>query len=369
MLKKGFIIFICLFVVVIRPVWAEMDSSKEERLGERLAREVEKKYKVVEDKDKVSLVSGTGNELANVSARPHLHYHFKILDKKEANAFAIPGGYVYVTRGLLDFVQSRHELAGILAHEISHIVFKHGLKQAADNAKLNMYTILAATLAKEPDLVILGNLISITMLNQYSRKYERQADLGAIRLTKACGFNALGLFTYMERMYAKEASKYSVEPGIFQTHPKTQERLIYIKARLEEEGIEIKRRSTTDYLKLSTKVSRHNSLWASTIYLDEREILTLAWPDKEILDVRVAKIVEDLDRVLRAELEPSEIKVLERGKGAVLFIKDGEAFTITPGEASLLGETPMEILEDARDGIKKALWDLKVKFTFIGGFM
>lgn len=375
MRKTGSIILGCLFIVIalcefcIKPLWAEVGLSEEERLGERAAREVEERYKIVEDEEKTSLISEIGNALASVSGRPYLHYHFKILDEKEPNAFAIPGGYVYVTRGLINFVQSRDELAGVLAHEISHIVFKHSLKQMADNSKLNICTVLAAVLAKEPDLAVLGSLISITVLNQYSRKYERQADLNAIRLTRAVGFNSLGVFTFLERLANREASRYSVDPGIFQTHPSVQERCIYTREMLKEEGIEIDRRATTHYLELSSKDGRRGPLWAKTIYLDKREILTLVSKDKEILEERVGKIVENLDRLLRAELECSEIKVIGMGKGAQLFVRDGEVLTISFEEASLSGETPLQMAEGMADGIKKALWDLRVKFTFIGGFM
>jgi Zn-dependent protease with chaperone function len=375
MRKIRSIILGCLFIVIalcefcIKPLCAKVGLSEEERLGERAARDVEERYKVVEDEEKTSLISKIGNALASASGRPYLHYHFKILDVKEPNAFAIPGGYVYVTRGLINFVQSEDELAGVLAHEVSHIVFKHSLKQVADNSKLNICTVLAAILAKEPDLAVLGSLISITVLNQYSRKYEREADLNAIRLTRAIGFNSLGLFTFLERLAIKEASRYSVDPGIFQDHPSIQERLIYTREMLMKEGVEIDRRATTHYLRLGTKDGRKDSLWAKTIYLDKREILTLVSKDKESLEERVGKIVENLDRLLRAEIESSEIKVIGMGKDAQLFVRDGEVLTINSEEASLLGKTPLQMAEAMADGIKKALWDLRVKFTFIGGFM
>ncbi len=145
---------------------AERDLNKEQKLGKKLSEIIEKKHEVIEDSQKNSLIRQIGNKLAKASELRGMKYHFKILKKEGPNAFSIPGGYIYVTYDLFDYVQSDDELAGILAHEIAHVIHNHALKQTRDNTKFTLLTILAVLLTREPDVGILGKLTTITLLNQ-----------------------------------------------------------------------------------------------------------------------------------------------------------------------------------------------------------
>jgi predicted Zn-dependent protease len=211
---------------------AERDLNKEQKLGKKLSENIEKKYEVVEDLNQNSLITEIGNKLAKVSELKGMNYHFKILNIEGPNAFSIPGGYIYVTYDLFDYIQSDEELAGILAHEIAHVIHNHALKQTRDNTKFTLLTILGVLLTGEPNVAVLGKLTTITFLNQYSREYEEEADLTAINLLIKAGYNPVGFLTFLERLYAREMFKPEVNLGIFQTHPETENRINYVKEAL-----------------------------------------------------------------------------------------------------------------------------------------
>ncbi|MBE3090938.1 MAG: M48 family metalloprotease, partial [Candidatus Atribacteria bacterium] len=218
---------------------AERDLSEEQKLGKKLSEDIEKKYEVIEDLNQNSLITEIGNKLAETSEMKEMKFYFRILKEDGPNAFSIPGGYIYVTYDLFDYVQSDNELAGILAHEIAHIVHNHALKQTRDNTKFTLLTILAVLLTREPDVGVLGKLTTITLLNQYSREYEEEADLTAIDLLIKTGYNPVGFLTSLERLYAREMFKPEVNLGIFQTHPDTENRINYVRNKLIEKGIDI----------------------------------------------------------------------------------------------------------------------------------
>lgn len=175
---------------------AERDLDKEQQLGKKLSKDIEKKYEVVKNSVQNSLLIEIGNKLARDSDLDGMNYHFKILKMEGPNAFSIPGGYIYVTYDLFDYIQSDDELAGILAHEIAHIIHNHALKQTRDNTKYTLLTILAVLLTREPDVGVLGKLTTITLLNQYSREYEEEADLTAVNLLIKTGYNPVGFLTF-----------------------------------------------------------------------------------------------------------------------------------------------------------------------------
>jgi predicted Zn-dependent protease len=217
-------LLIAFLLVSLNSFSSERDLDKEQKLGKKLSEDIEKKYEVIEDLNQNSLITEIGNKLARNSELKGMNYYFKILNIDGPNAFSIPGGYIYVTYDLFDYIQSDDELAGILAHEIAHVIHNHALKQTRDNTKFTLLTILAVLLTGEPDVGVLGKLTTITLLNQYSREYEEEADLTAIDLLIKTGYNPVGFLTFLERLYTREMFKPEVNLGIFQTHPETENR-------------------------------------------------------------------------------------------------------------------------------------------------
>jgi Zn-dependent protease with chaperone function len=342
----------------------ERDLVKEQKLGKKLSEDIEKKYEVIEDLNQNSLISEIGNKLAEASEMKEMKFHFRILKVDGPNAFSIPGGYVYVTYDLFDHVQSDNELAGILAHEIAHIVHNHALKQTRDNTKYTLLTILAVLLTREPDVAVLGNLTAITFLNQYRREYEEEADLTATDLMIKTGYNPVGFLTFLERLYTREMFKPEPNLGIFQTHPETENRVNYVKNMLIEKGIGIDRRATTDYLEVSSKYILKDSTYTGIISIDDIPVLSLAFPKREEVFLRISETSQNLDRFLRIDLIPYEINISVEGNRSTLLIRNNKIISLDDSETAYLGRTAEEVLQETKDKIKQVLWEFRLSLPF-----
>jgi len=358
-------ILILLFLISLDSFMAERDLGKEQKLGRELSKDIEKKYEVVKDSVQNSLLIEIGNKLAKASDLDDMNYHFKILKIKGPNAFSIPGGYIYVTSDLFDYIQSDDELAGVLAHEIAHLIHNHALKQTRDNTKYTLLTILAVLLTKEPDVSILGKLTTITLLNQYSREYEEEADLTAIDLLIKTGYNPVGFLTFLERLYIREMFRPKVNLGIFQTHPEIKARVNYVKDILVEKGIEIDRRATTDYLKVNTKFIFEDSLWTGIIRIDDIVILNLPFPENESIYHKILDASNNLDKFLSIHLSPYEINVLVEGTTSTLLICNHSIISLDDSETNYLKKTAEEVLRETKNKIKQVLWEFRLHFPFL----
>ena len=343
---------------------AERDLNKEQKLGKKLSENIEKKYEVVEDLNQNSLITEIGNKLAKVSELKGMNYHFKILNIEGPNAFSIPGGYIYVTYDLFDYIQSDEELAGILAHEIAHVIHNHALKQTRDNTKFTLLTILGVLLTGEPNVAVLGKLTTITFLNQYSREYEEEADLTALDLLIKTEYNPVGFLTFLERLYTREMFKPRVNLGIFQTHPETENRINYVKDILIEKGIDIDRRATTDYLKVSSKYILKDSFYTGVICIDDISVLNLTFPKREEIYLKMIETSQNLDKSLSIDLAPYEINVSVEGTTSTLLIRNNKIISLDDSETIYLKKTAEEVLHETKNKIRQVLWEFRLNFPF-----
>jgi Zn-dependent protease with chaperone function len=365
--KIVFVIFLLLMVFLLVnfiSFSAERDLDKEQKLGKKLSEIIEKKHEVVEDLSQNSLITEIGNKLAEASEMREMKFHFRILKEDGPNAFSIPGGYIYVTYDLFDHIQSDDELAGILAHEIAHVIHNHALKQTRDNTKFTLLTILAVLLTGEPDVGVLGKLTTITFLNQYSREYEEEADLTAIDLLIKTGYNPVGFLTFLERLYAREMFKPEVNLGIFQTHPETENRINYVKDKLKEREIDIDRRATTDYLKVSSKFILKNSFYTGIIRIDDIPVLNLTFSKREEIYLKMIEATQNLDESLSIDLAPYEINVFTKGTTSTLLIRNNEIISLDNSETIYLRKTAEEVLNEAKNKIRQVLWEFRLNMPF-----
>jgi len=342
----------------------ERDLNKEQKLGKKLSENIEKKYGVIEDLNQNLLITEIGNKLVEISEMREMEFHFRILKEDGPNAFSIPGGYIYVTYDLFDNVQSDDELAGILAHEIAHVIHNHALKQTRDNTKFTLLTILAVLLTGEPDVGVLGKLTTITFLNQYSREYEEEADLTAIDLLTKTEFNPVGFLTFLERLHTREMFKPEVNLGIFQTHPETENRINYVKEMLTEKGIDINRRATTDYLKVNTKYIFKESFCTGIIYIDDIVVLDLSFPKNQEIYLKMIEATQNLDKFLSIDLNPYEINILVEGTTSTLLIRNNRIISLDDSETVYLERTAEEVLQETKDKIKQVLWEFRLNMPF-----
>lgn len=182
-------------------------------IGRRSAYEVDRRYRSHYD----PRVDNIGKRLASRSSRPSLPWRFRVIERREANAFALPGGYIYVTSGLLRTVRSDSELAGVLAHEITHVTLRHGTNQASKAMLAQMPLQLLGGLFGNGATAALGRMgVSFglnTLFLRYSRSAETQADVGAVQLMRRAGYDPNGMVAFLQRLRGSGSEFFSDHPN------------------------------------------------------------------------------------------------------------------------------------------------------------
>jgi predicted Zn-dependent protease len=200
---------------------ALVSESQEKQMGQQADREAIALIGLYEDADLQSYVRRIGDDLAARSERPSLPWTFRLVDDPAVNAFALPGGYVYVTRGLMSHLTSEAELASVMGHEIGHITARHTVSQISKAQLANIG--LAVGMILRPELQSLGGVAEAglgLLFLKYGRDAERQADDLGLRYINRVGYDPrpmADVFTTLERVSAVE-SKGRV-PGWLSTHP------------------------------------------------------------------------------------------------------------------------------------------------------
>jgi len=183
-------------------------------------------------------VQKIGKLLVKVCDRPHLKYTFRILNTDMVNAFAGPGGYVYVTTGLLEFVKSRDEIAGVMTHEIGHVCARHVVKQFrnVNYVQTVLFPIKVASYAyKIPLGGDLSQITAVFFLMGYSRDYERQADYLGVKYMLKAGYDPNAMVNLLKRLWEEKEKGRKEGIGVFfRSHPPTPERIKYIKDYIKE---------------------------------------------------------------------------------------------------------------------------------------
>jgi predicted Zn-dependent protease len=202
--------------------------EREIALGKSLAQEVEKSSKLVDDPIVTEYVNRVGQNLVrNSDAR--VPFTIKVIDSDEVNAFALPGGFFYVNSGLILRAQEESELAGVMAHEISHVTARHGTKNATKGELIQLASIPAMifipySMAGYAMYEGLNLAIPLTFL-KFSRDSEREADFLGLQYMYKAGYDPNSYVTFFERIQADEKRHPGTIPKVFSTHPPTPERI------------------------------------------------------------------------------------------------------------------------------------------------
>lgn len=226
----------------VNPVSGKQDlvllsESDEIALGHKTNQEVLQQYKIYDDPALQAYVQKIGNKVALKSHRSNLDYRFTVLDSQEVNAFALPGGYIYITRGLMSYLKSEAELAAVLGHEVGHVTARHSVRQHSANKLTNLGLTLGSLFVPGMTQTSsqLAQLFGAALLRGYGREHELEADrLGAEYLART-GYNPNAMLDVIrvlknQEVFEREVAKAEGrEPrtyhGVFSTHPDNDTRL------------------------------------------------------------------------------------------------------------------------------------------------
>ena len=218
------------------------DIAEEVRFGREVAARVIARYGLYENPALMKYVNLVGHVLSQTTNRPELEFHFAVLNTDEINAYAAPGGYVFVTRGAIAKMQDEAELAGVLAHELGHVVEKHVVKElkikgADESAAAGLAALIGGSSqsARTAFAQAVDRAMDMLFKDGYKREDETQADRDAVLFCALSGYDSAGLANYFERLNAVKGKNTEV---LDKTHPSYVDRIAWIKKTIAQEGID-----------------------------------------------------------------------------------------------------------------------------------
>src|SRR5438552_3780810 len=225
-----------------------MSEEKEIALGQENDAQVRTEMGSYDDRALQEYVTTVGMTLAMNSERPGLPWHFTVADVPAVNAFALPGGYIYITRGILPFLDDESQLAGVLGHEIGHVTARHAASQYSKSVLSQIGLVAAAIAAPGGEAIASGGGAGLQLLLlKNSRDDEAQADGLGVRYASRSGWDPAGIprmLTTLGRI--EEASDSKGVPNWLETHPQPQDRVQRVQAAVREAEAGA-RKFTTDH--------------------------------------------------------------------------------------------------------------------------
>lgn len=229
--KEPVVLVLCLMLLgcsTYQGVRFNILSTEEEiRLGQQVSAEIERREELLDNPAVQAYVGEMGRRLADASPRQDVQYTFKVIDSpKNVNAFALPGGYMYVYSGLMKLCDNEAELASVMAHEIAHVAGHHHGESMTRQFGYNL--VMSIILGEDAHaLAVLGaELLGTAGAMHYSRGHEREADYLGMDMLFRAGYNPEAMLSFLEKMIdadSKQGGRRSLP--IFASHPPTEERV------------------------------------------------------------------------------------------------------------------------------------------------
>ena len=346
-------------------------GANEVKMGEEAVAEIVKQCKMSDNAADLKHLRDMGDKIAAFANKDQVNalygspqitpfnYTFDIVEEDDVNAFSVPGGRIFVYRGLLNFVESDQELAGVLAHEIIHASHHHMVFLLRKMASINNVTaiaLLAAMLsgARSTDIsnIYLGvQLFQIAKLNGYGMQAEREADQGAVYYMVKSGNNPVGLLTFLERL-AKRPEL--VDYGIYRSHPLDADRVKAARKLIQELGLPINRRDTTAAIKAVVKTQKIGEVDQPTVVIRDTVIFIPAPQDGKSARQRADETAARINAALDAGIKMYELRV---DTTACAVIARGQVLlSVSEDDAELMGKTPAQVTQIAGNAIRDIVW-------------
>jgi beta-barrel assembly-enhancing protease len=240
-----------------------ISQQQEVQMGVEYAQQINAQLPIVQDPELNRYINVLGDSIARLTSRADLDWHFFIVDSKEVNAFAVPGGFVYINRGLIERTDKMDEVAGVLGHEIGHVVRRHTVKQMEKAQGANIGVTLACVLTSVCNSQVAGaaiNLAGGAVFARFSRQDEAEADNEGFNNVVRAGISPVGMVTMFQKLIAERKSRPAGVEAWFITHPLEEDRIAAIQARINQMPPATLARLGTDTRNFHTFKARLQSL-------------------------------------------------------------------------------------------------------------
>ena len=214
-----------------------ISQQQEVQMGQQYVQQINAQLPIIQDPELNRYINVLGDSIAHLTSRKDLDWQFFIVDAQEVNAFAVPGGFVYVNRGLIQRADQMDELAGVLGHEIGHVVRRHTVKQMEKAQGANIGVTLACVLTSICNSQAAGAAINIAggaVFAKFSRQDEAEADAEGVKNTVRAGISPVGMVTMFQKLLEERKSKPGAVDSWFLTHPLEEERITAVQSMINQ---------------------------------------------------------------------------------------------------------------------------------------
>ena len=229
------------FAALAATFGCDVSQDQEVAIGSETAHQVEEQLPIVSDPYIVSYINEFGDTIASRTSRSDLDWHFAVVNSHQVNAFALPGGYIYVNRGLIEATDRADQLAGVLGHEIGHIIQRHSVRQMQNQQKVGVVATLACTLTNLCDSQLGQAAINIggtAVIARYSRADELEADSEAVANVLRVNIDPEGIPSLFEVLMERRQREPGIVEGWFSTHPLEESRIQHSVDLIERSGVD-----------------------------------------------------------------------------------------------------------------------------------
>src|SRR5437016_2183264 len=214
-----------------------ISQQQEIQMGQEYAQQINAQLPIVSDPELNRYINVLGDSIARLTSRGSLDWQFYIVDSKEVNAFAIPGGFVYINRGLIERADKMDEVAGVLGHEIGHVVKRHTIKQMQQAQKANIGVTLACVLTSICNSGLGQEAINVAggaLFAKFSRTDEKEADdVGFDNVVRA-GISHVGMVSMFQKLLAERTTSPGTVDAWFASHPTEEDRISDIQSKVNK---------------------------------------------------------------------------------------------------------------------------------------
>jgi predicted Zn-dependent protease len=237
-----------------------VSDEQEVEVGRENAAQIDAQLPLVRDPVATRYLTDLGLDIARRSSRASLDWRFSIVDSDQINAFAVPGGFIYVNRGLIERARSLDELAGVLGHEIAHVTLRHSVRQMEQQTKGSVVITLLCTLTSVCESGVgrvAINAAGSAWFARHSRADELEADSAAIEHVVRADIDPDGIPSFFERLLEERRRAPGLVEGWFGSHPLEEDRIAVTRAiigRLEPRTLEGLREDTPDFHAFQARV-------------------------------------------------------------------------------------------------------------------
>jgi beta-barrel assembly-enhancing protease len=206
-----------------------VSTQQEADMGAQYAQQINAQLPIIQDPEINRYINVLGDSIAHLTSRQDIEtWHFYVVDSPEVNAFAVPGGYIYVNRGLIERAVKMDQLAGVLGHEIGHVVRRHSVKQMEQQQGANVGLTLACVLTRVCESQAAGAAINIAgsaVFAKFSRQDEAEADAEGIKNVVRAGISPQGIPEMFQILLDERQRRPDAVSAWFATHPMEEDRI------------------------------------------------------------------------------------------------------------------------------------------------